>query len=105
MADDALTLDFAKVTCWDAITYRETFGSEIEPFLARMLEKSPRSAADRGVLAWLYARQNGDPLCAVAAVAASVPALVADGEDDAGASVPAPDPAPVNPPETAEVAV
>jgi hypothetical protein len=82
MTDDApsidLTIDFDRINAWDALCYRSTFGAEIEPFLDHLRSLAPRSAADNGLIAWLWHRQNGRPDVSVAAVAQLVPVFPAE---------------------------
>lgn len=87
-----------RVTGLDALSYRHEVGAELDALILGWVQRGevPALLADLSVAKWLWARQNGDPLVPLAAVAAGVGLLPAPTENDeeppagAGARVPPP---------------
>lgn len=76
------TVDLSGVSALDAMQFRAETGQDLDLVLWAAIDQARAAAelgvdvlllADRGVVWWLWCRQNVDPLMPFAAAAASVP--------------------------------
>lgn len=75
------TVDLAKITGLDALAFRGAVGVDLDGVVAGWVDAGTVVAlADLAVVKWLWARQQVDPLVPLAAVAATVMLLPAEGD-------------------------
>lgn len=97
------TVDLARVSGLDALSYRHSVGAELDALILGWLEagRVPAFLADLAVVRWLWERQNVDTLASLPAVASSVTLLPApDPVDVPPSDPPAPPTVPPAPPES-----